>query len=280
MNPRRLYGTVLALGGLVGLLASGFYLLDYWREQHVLRQYLGGLPEIRGGAEDGRVIEVLTRRIGALPDGETTARMGYLNPLYDVVRARPVDVLRYGGFCGNKARLLIALLELRGIPARLVYLYNERGLSNPKVRQPYVTAVVEARLGDRWIVADPLLGVLFRNAQGVPATAAELAAAPALVRRQAPAWYDADLFDYRELRGVRWVKFPGGEAIRAQLARLVSEEWVDGMHYPLWVQRPNLLMSIVGAVLGVTLLASGLCMRRSGRSGTAGSAQRVGTCPV
>jgi hypothetical protein len=277
MNLRRLSGNLLALGGLLSLLAAMFYLADYMSEQRALRRYMESVPAVQAGPDERAIVETLTRLLSALPAGETTARTGYLNPLYDVLRARPVDVLRHGGFCGNKARLLVALLQLRGIPSRLVYMYNELGRGNPKVRQPYVTAFVEVLLGDRWVVADPLLGVLFSNVDGDPATAAELAATPELIRSQAPPWYDPELFDYRDLRGVRWAKFPGGEAARRILGNLFSEEWVHGLHYPSWVQRPNLLVAIGAAGFATLLLACGVWLRRSGRAGVADLADPVAT---
>jgi transglutaminase-like putative cysteine protease len=190
--------------------------------------------------------------------------MPYHNPLYRVLKARPVDVLEHGGFCGNKSRLLVTLLHLRGIPARIVYLYNEAGWTRPDVGQPYVTAFVEARLDDRWVAVDPYLGILFRNGAGLPATTAELAADPDLVRALAPKWYRPEFFNYREIRGIRWGKFPMGERIRGGIARLTSPAWANGIHYPWWAQRPNLLLAGIAAAASFPALLGGVVLLRRG----------------
>jgi len=193
--------------------------------------------------------------------------MRYHNPLYRVLKARPIDVLEHGGFCGNKSRLLVTLLRMRGVPARVVYLYNPEGSARKDVGHPYVTAFVETRLDGRWVVADPYLGILFRNGSGLPATAAELAADPDLVRAAAPQWYQPEFFNYREIRGIRWGKFPMGERLHDAIAWLTSPAWANGIHYPWWAQRPNLLFAgLAGGASVVGLLGGVVLMRPRARS--------------
>jgi hypothetical protein len=74
------------------------------------------------------------------------------------------------------------------------------------------------------------------------------------------------LFNYREIRGLRWGKFPFGERIHDLLARLISPGWVNDLHYPFWAHRPNLILATVSALLGSGCLALGLALRRA-RSG-------------
>jgi len=267
MSMRRWVGVLLIAGGLVAAAVSLFYYLDYRREQVALERFLSGRPGAVAGGSPVALVEDLTTFLGTLPDGETTARMPYQNPLYAVLKARPIDVLEHGGFCGNRSRLLVTLLHLRGIPARVTYLYNEAGWTRPDVGQPYVTAFVEVRIDDRWVVADPYIGVLFRNRAGLPATAAELAADPDLVRVMAPKWYRPEFFNYREIRGIRWGKFPMGEQVRSGIARLASTAWADGIHYPWWAQRPNLLFAGVSGAAAILALSGGwaLVRRRASR---------------
>lgn len=257
VSARNLLWSGLILGAFLSLVVVCFYLRDYALEQAELRVFLRTREHVVQSSNPLRIVEDLTGYISQLPDEETTAIMNYKNPLYRVLKARPLDVLRHGGFCGNKARLLVSLLEIENIPARISYIYNDRASSDPKIRQPYVTAFTEVDIGGRWIVADPLLGIVFRNVEGRPATALDLAENLQLVVNQAPHWYKTDVFDYQDIRGIRWSKFPAGEPIRDVLAALKSTRWVNALHYPYWVQRPNLVIAILAgttfvlAILGL-----------------------------
>jgi hypothetical protein len=266
MKPTRVCGFLLLAACVATLLPAVFYLVDYRREQADLVRFLDGFPAAGAERETLALVESLTGYLHGLPDGETTARMSYTNPLYRFLKARPLDVLERGGFCGNKSRLLVTLLDLRGIGARVAYLYNEAGNAEPDIGQPYVTAFVEVNLNGRWVVADPYLGVVFRNVTGAPATAAELASDPALIRVATPAWYEPEFFNYREIRGIRWGKFPLGEEIRRGIALLTSPAWANGIHYPWWAHRPNLVLSgVAGVASCVALIAGVLLLRRGAR---------------
>lgn len=254
-SARRAGFVALVFAGVVSLAGASYYLLDYVQENRTLDRFMQERFAPADRANDADAVEGLTRYLGSLPGEETTAQVGYLNPLYRILKARPADVLRYGGFCGNKARLLVTLLRTRGIESRVMYVFNTEGWTRPDVGHPYVTAIVEVGLAGRWAIADPYIGILFRRDDGLPATAADLAADPALVRSQAPLWYSSELYDYRELRGIRWGKFPLGEGLHDLLAAILSPARVNTIHYPWWVQRPNLLMAIALVALGFVAFA-------------------------
>ncbi|HUD71252.1 MAG TPA: transglutaminase-like domain-containing protein [Dongiaceae bacterium] len=264
MRVRRTLGWLLTLCGALALLIAAYYIFDYVRERQALVEFLdqrvAGLPE----ASDIALVDDLVAYMGRLPDGETTHRMGYANPLYAFLKARPIDVLRNGGFCGNKARLLVTLFHLRGIPSRVNYVYNVEGWNRPELGQPYVTAFVEVRLEDRWAVIDPYIAVLFRRADGSPATAADLAADPELIRMRAPKWYKPELFNFREIRGIRWGKFPAGEQVRTRLAAITSDAFVNELRYPFWAHRPNLLIALTTGLVGAAALVFGRGLLRGG----------------
>src|SRR5262245_34051229 len=176
MAARRARCLVLALAGLVSLAGAGYYLLDYVRENRTLDRFMQERFAAVQGATDADLVDQLTAYLGSLPGEETTAQVGYLNPLYGILKARPEDVLRYGGFCGNKSRLLVTLLRTRGIEARVMYVFNTEGWTRPDVGHPYVTAIVEVGMGGRWAIADPYIGTFFRRQDGLPAAATDLAA--------------------------------------------------------------------------------------------------------
>jgi hypothetical protein len=250
---------------LCAALAGGacvYYVVDYVGEQRALVAFLDSRLDNVPEGDVVALLDDLTAYMKTLPSDETTARVEYLNPLYPFMRARPIDVLRLGGYCGNKSRLLIALLHLQGIPARLAYIYNPEAVGLGRIRQPYITAFVEVEVDRRWIVVDPFLGFVYRNAGAAPAIAAELAMDPSLIARQAPPWFDPAIYHYRDIRGIRWTKTPAGETLRAALVRLVSEQWVGTLHYPHWVQRPNLVFALLGGISSLLCLAAGLWIRR------------------
>jgi transglutaminase superfamily protein len=264
MTARRARSFALALAGLVFLAGAGYYFGDYMHENQALDRFMHDRFAVAQGATETDVVGQLTAYLGSLPGEETTARVGYLNPLYRFLKARPEDVLQYGGFCGNKARLLVTLLKTRGIEARVMYVFNPEGWTRPDVGHPYVTAIVEVGLGGRWVIADPYIGTLFRRGDGLPAAATDLAADPALVRAQAPSWYSSDFYNYRELRGIRWCKFPLGERVHDLLGHVLSPASVNAFHYPWWAQRPNLLIALAFGAVSVVAFALALRTRGTG----------------
>jgi len=259
---RRIATMTLFLCAALAGGASVYYAFDYVGEQRALAAFLDSRLEHLSEGDVVAELDDLTAFMKTLPSDETTERVDYLNPLYSILRARPLDVLRLGGYCGNKSRLLLALLHLQGIPARLAYIYNPEAVGWKRVRQPYITAFVEVEVDHRWIVVDPFLGFVYRNADGDPATAKELAADPSLISRQAPPWFDPAVYNYRDIRGIRWIKTPAGEKIRNGLARLTSEEWVESLHYPFWIHRPNLVLALLGATTSLICLTAAYWIRR------------------
>lgn len=257
MRVRRAIGSFLLLSGVLALLFAAYYVFDFVREDRALALWLDQRTASLPQDDDRAVVDDLVGYLSGLPTSETTGRMGYWNPLYGVLKARPIDVLQNGGFCGNRARLLVTLFHMRGIPSRVTYVYNTDGWSRPELGQPYITAFVEVRLDDRWAAVEPYLAVLFLRADGSPATAADLAADPTLISARAPTWYKTDLYNYREIRGIRWGKFPGGEKIRSGLASVTSPSWVNDLHYPFWVHRPNLLIALASGAAGTAALLLG-----------------------
>jgi hypothetical protein len=273
MRVRRALGWILSLVGALTLLLAADYGFDFVRERRELARFLETRVALVPAGDDVALADNLVAYLGTLPDGETTNRMGYLNPLYAVLKARPIDVLKNGGFCGNKARLLVTLFHLQSIPSRVTYLYNPEGWNHPELGQPYITAFVEVRLDDRWAAIDPYIAVLFRRPDGSPATAADLVADPELIRARAPKWYKPELFNFREIRGIRWGKFPGGERLRSGIAAVTSEAFVNDLHYPFWAHRPNLLIALASGFVGMVALALG---RRLRRPADAGASTRAG----
>jgi hypothetical protein len=169
-----------------------------------------------------------------------------LNPLHP----GPGDVVQWGsdyrGSCGSHSRVVTAMLEARGVPSRLRLLLDDRGRS--------LHTVVEARAGGRWVVGDAAFGVAFFRRDGVPATAADLAADTAFFRAQVDtiAGYQRS-FDYNSTTLLNWQKVPVVlPALRAGLERVLGPERVAELVRPRIWMWPRLFYSLVCLVLSVT----------------------------
>lgn len=63
------------------------------------------------------------------------------------------------GWCNEQARVLIALSQIAGMPARLVYAAMPTGRGH---------TLAEVKAGDNWLLVDQTANYLFLNAEGVP----------------------------------------------------------------------------------------------------------------
>jgi len=77
-------------------------------------------------------------------------------PGYDLVDEAPIEVLRRGlGWCDQSAHLLVRLVDRRDIPARLLFLKDNQGISPHSVASVYFN-------GD-WRIVDPWVFLIPRN---------------------------------------------------------------------------------------------------------------------
>ncbi len=85
----------------------------------------------------------------------------------EVIDDQSWDTLVRGiGWCDQQAAAAANLLAMRGIEGRMVMLVPRSGPSNH--------TVLEARVDGRWVVLDPLTGMVFSHADGRLATIAEI----------------------------------------------------------------------------------------------------------
>lgn len=240
---------VSAVVGILGvlLLTAGIANAVFYYKANA--HLVGILDELTGGrrvlteGELSAVVARVHRRAGP----ETTLRMGGLDPLIPWLKASPVDVDRIGGHCGNLTRLTVSLLHLGGVDARKLHLYNP---ADAAALVPYVHAVVEADVGGRYVVVDPLYNIVYRNASGDLATLADLQSDLELVASQVPARYPLELYNFDDPRGIRWTIVPLGESVRSFLSDAFGDELVDGLHYPYVLERPYLVLALLYSVLG------------------------------
>jgi hypothetical protein len=208
-----------------------------------------------------------------------------------ILRPSAMQVHRHGGHCAKRSRLLAELLRVQGIPAHKLYLYNPLGLELLKdPPRAWVHVVVEARIGDRWVVADPLFNLVFRLPDGRPAMASDLARDRELLaewRRQADERFDVwedRLYFYDDLRRIPWFTVPIlGERARAILVRVFGAARVDAWVAPGWMERPQLqiaLGSFVAAALVGWTFVPRRRLRRAGADAGGSSAARASAPPT
>jgi transglutaminase-like putative cysteine protease len=135
------------------------------------------------------LLEVFVRRLapnGASPEARIRATAKFVSQL-GLDPAPDLDSLRFGGteeeiiargsdWCTDVARVACALLQVAGVPSRLVFLADTR-------RAYSGHAIVEAYRAGRWGAVDPLTAVIYLTDSGEPATTWDLMAQPKLVRR-------------------------------------------------------------------------------------------------
>ncbi len=170
------------------------------------------------------------------------------NPLHP----GPADVLRWGsdyrGACGSHTRVVVALLEQRGVPCHPLLLLDAGGRS--------IHTVVEARIDGRWVVADALYGIVYQRRDGSLASAQDLAADTALFHAQTRDARDYDpRYDYDSVTLINWRKVPViMPAVRSLLVHAIGEESVRELRRPRVWMRPRLFYG------SVSLALAGVCL--------------------
>jgi hypothetical protein len=186
-----------------------------------------------------------------------------LNPLHP----GPGDVLQWGsdyrGSCGSHSRVVAAMLRARGTPSRLRLLLDGRKRS--------IHTVVEARVGERWVVADAQYGIAFQRWDGAPATVADLAADAALFHAQVdtvPGYNPSYVYESTTL--LNWHKDPVIlPAIRAALVRLLGPERVAGLVRPSIWMWPRAFYSLACLILSAACALVAVRLARAARSAAA-----------
>jgi len=229
------------------------------REQLLTRIPAGLMPR-------ERIVESMHLAFQIPPHRGVNVDYGLRHPLMKLFRPSALNVYRHGGHCAKRSRLLTILLEDQGIPAHKLFLYNERGLEllNDPPRA-WVHVVVEAKLGDRWVVVDPLFDIAFGRPDGRLATADVIRENPDILwanRARADERYDVwedSLYTYQDVRRFPWFMIPKlGEPLYGLVARVAGKARADHILTPLWMEEPQtaiVLLSLLGmALVGLTFV--------------------------
>lgn len=256
---------------------------QYIRDVFIAETFAGAdkqLVTVAASGQSNRLearLQALALATARLSGFDTTLHSGRGGP-YKILKAPPADAARIGGQCGNLTRLFTTAARLAGMEARRAHLFEIKGIDRPRP-EAYTHAIVEVKVEDRWIIVDPLYGVVYRNAAGQLAESSDLAANPELVRTQVtnrprptdymhfpPAPYDFDLYHFAELRRIRWTILPAGEAIRSLIAKVVGEEATNEIAYPSSFERPHQFLAVAYGLASLALSGfAALLWRRSSR---------------
>lgn len=268
-SMRKIVAGVWFWGRIALLLALAGHAAWYAKaaadEARVIREQL--LTRIPAGLDiRGRIAATNRLAFELPPHRGVDVDYGLRHPLMRLLRPSALQVYEHGGHCAKRTRLLTVLLEAQGIPAHKLFLYNERGLTDlTDPPRAWVHVAAEAELDGRWVVVDPLFGIVFERADGRAATAAELRADPDLLRaNRARAderydfWEDS-LYTYQDVRRFPWFMIPLiGEFKYDAIAKLFGRDRADWITTPLWLEQPQtaiVIFSIAGmALIGLTFV--------------------------
>ena len=138
-------------------------------------------------AEAGSPASAPEQRVAAIAD--------FTRGLAGKSPAGGLSAMRFGGteeqiiergsdWCADVARVGCALYQVAGFPCRMVYLFDLRAAYSGHV-------IVEVHRSGTWGAVDPSSAVVYRTAEGAPATTWELMNDAGLVERHAgpEAWY-------------------------------------------------------------------------------------------
>lgn len=143
--------------------------------------------------------------------------------------------------CGSASWAFHRLCGVIGIPSRPLLLLDERGLTRH--------IVVEIRVGDRWIVVDPSLKILFRDPESGKLLGKEQLRNPQIFQRvvQKIPNYPKE-YSYERTTYLRLSRIP----VIGRRGEQVLNRWFPG--WQEWIGRPEILDDVFLRMQGVGLL--------------------------
>jgi len=246
------------LAPLAALLALQFLALAlYWRDQRYLARLMDGIasPSLPPSEQAKQVVAFLSSKS---PDSNESY---FLLPIFHFLRATPRQIAEQGGDCADRSRLLIALLELRGISASKWALYS------PDLRPQHAVAELQAEHGK--MVVDSLFGLWFPRPQVGYYGIQELRQDPRILEQRVQELraqksrpgalelegYPLDRFIYTYARTINWDKSVAARLLHRGLHGILGER-VNHIRRPTWVEQPALMVVIgLTGIEGVYLCA-------------------------
>jgi transglutaminase-like putative cysteine protease len=209
------------------------------------------LGEARSASDKAKALSTAIRT--SLPSNPNPR--SFVVPVFRMLRATPRQVIEGGGECGDKSRLLIALLRLEGIESSKVALYDDAGIPRH--------AVVEVELEDgSRMVVDPLYNLFYPRPEGGYYSIRDMAADKSILWDRIEAmnalgkdgfqpavkWYRKKQNTFRNPRTINWDKNALSRLAYRALGAVLGDR-VNRLKRPYFVERPAL--TVLYAVLGL-----------------------------
>jgi hypothetical protein len=244
--------------GVFALLASCQVLLvvSYFHDQHTLAERLNSVAA--AGLPPSEVTLRALELLKDLPSIDSNEQY-FLLPAFHFLRATPRQILRDGGDCADRSRLLIALLHTRNIFASKWALYSK------DLRPAHSVIEVHTELGR--MVVDPLFGLWFPRPGGGYYSIEDLRRDPGLlyarVRYQQSQQlqtgganidrYPLQVYFYGLARTINWDKSAAEHFCYRILHALIGSN-ADYIPRPIWVEQPSLIAFAMIIVLELLLV--------------------------
>lgn len=250
------------------LVVQLYLLVRYSADQSYLRILMDGIapPSLPPSEQAIRVTEYFH-------DKPVVDNKDYiLVPVFRFLRPTPRQVAERGGWCAERSRLAVALLQLHGIRAAKWALYTARGTPRH--------AVVEVETEQGKMAIDPLFGLWFPkpghgyysveelriNPQLVAERIAQLRAAnqhPGSVELRE---YPLNRYTYAFARSINWNKSPVFSGLYLVLFKIFGPE-VNDLPRPAWTEQPALMLlfGVTMAEALLLLLLGAIRMRKGGK---------------
>ena len=229
---------------LVGV--QGVALAVYWRDRRNLEALFDRIasPSLPPSEQAKLIANYLEMK------SADTNNSYFLLPLLRFLRATAWQAAKEGGDCADRSRLMVALLQLRGIQASKWALYAPNG--SP------VHAVIELESEQGKMVVDPLFDMWFPRPGGGYYAIQDLEQNPEILRQRvlglrasgeepigwAVNGYPLNRYVYDRVRTINWDKSTHMRVIYRVFYRFMGEG-ADRISRPFFVEWPS-LMSVFG----------------------------------
>jgi hypothetical protein len=213
----------------------------YSIERHIIRKYAAGIAHEYAGLDPFNtalaICSAVLRRTHHLADDRSFVGL----PLFRSLGSTPVGVIRHGGCCSGKSRLVVVALNSLGISAAQATLYHASGRAQH--------CLVEVNCHGGPILMDPMYGLYFVDGHGGPVGIAALRGGTQPVLKAIPgsvcaSYPDNDYynFDLHRTGTANWTKSPA-RRLAYRLASCVAPGRIDQVRQPACLEWPQLLIA-------------------------------------
>ena len=155
-----------------------------------------------------------------LMHNRATTFQGDLGLEANVFHSTAIDLMTTQGACGSYSQVLARTLKTFQYPVRIAQM-KAKGIFGGH-------NIVEAKIGDRWIVLDPTFNLCFVRPDGQLAGFDDVKENWKYYSKQVPAGYDPD-YHYEDVRYTNWTKIPLiSPALKSMVTFILGSENAKG----------------------------------------------------